>query len=873
MKLRFWRRKDRDSELDEELRGHMRLAITNLIERGDTPEHATAASRREFGNFGLVKEVTREMWGWGSLERLGQDLRYGARTLAKNSGFTLIAVLTLALGIGANTAMFSVLNAFLFRPLQYPHSERLVQLLRITTIDGQSWPGHSTADFLDQREKNSVFENMTALTFAHPAFVQQGQLAETLNALEATADFFPTFGVQPELGRVFTTEEDQPGPNLVAVISDRFWKSRFSGDPGVLGRKLQLDGESVTVIGVMPPSFEQPILWSNIDLWRPIAFTNEQRQSRGTHYLLSVARMKAGVSIAQAQENMTTLAANIRQANPSKADDTLRLQPFQQALASDVWRKVNWLTFGLACFVLLIACANLANLQLVRTAARTREHAMRAALGAGRFRLLRQSLTESLLISLLGGALSLLFAIGTVEFIDRRLFSERPGAEVPLDFRVFGFALLCSVLAGVLFGAVPAWLASRPDVNQVLKENLRGANSGSGHRLKHTLIVGEVAFALALLTGAGLFLRGIQRFSERDPGWRIDGLLLGQLSLQGDSYATAAQRAAFYHRLEPRLAALPGVEQVALSQSPPDYGFYSIDDFVIDGQPEPKPGEFISFVEPVSTGYFDTFGVPLFSGRTFTDTDTDGHPAVTIINETMAIRFWPNESAIGKRIGKRGTDRQWREVVGVVKDMGFPAHLGESQTPYQMFFPLAQASDWNNATITLRTSMPPEAMSGTLRRAVAELDANEPVNQIHTMRALVKRGLRDISLLGTLLGAFAVLGLILAAIGIYGVISYSVTERTGEIGVRMALGARKPDVLWMVMGKGTRLILMGAALGCGGSYAVSRLLAWAVPDLPTRDPAAMVAMSISLVVVALLACYLPARRATRVDPMVALRYE
>jgi putative ABC transport system permease protein len=872
MKLPFWGRRDRDNEIEEELRGHLRMSIKNRVERGETPEQATAAARREFGNVGLVKEVTREMWGWASLERLGQDLRYGVRMLAKNPGFTLIAVLTLALGIGANTAMFSVLNAYLFRPLQYPHSQRLVQLLRIT-IDGQSWPAHSTADFLDQREKNGVFENMTAFTFARPAFVQQSELPGTLSALEATADFFPTFGVQPELGRVFTTEEDQPGPNLVAVLSDRFWKSRFSGDPGILGRKLLLDGESVEVIGVMPPSFEQPILWSNIDLWRPIAFTNEQRQNRGTHYLLSVARLKPGVSITQAQENMATLAANIHQANPSKADDTLRLQLFQRALASDVWRKVVGFTFALAGFVLLIACANLANLQLVRTAARAREHAMRAALGAGRFRLLRQSLTESLLISLLGGVLSISVAMGTVEFINRRLFSERPGAQVVLDFRVLAFALICAVLTGLIFGAVPAWLASRTDVNQVLKENLRGANSTSGHRLKHILIVGEVAFALALLTGAGLFLRGIQRFAERDPGWRVDGLLLGQVHLQGESYETDAQKEAFFQRLEERLSVLPGVERVALCQSPPDSGFYSIDDFVIEGLPEPEPGQFISFVEPVSTGYFATFGVRLLSGRAFTDTDTDGGPGVVVINETMARRFWPNESAVGKRIGKRGTDRQWREVVGVVNDMGFPARLGEAQTPFQMFFPLAQAAYWNTATIALRTSVPPEVMSGTLRRAVAEIDANEPVNQIHTMRALVGRGLGDFSLLGVLLGAFATLGLILAAIGIYGVISYSVNQRTGEIGVRMALGARKPDVLRLVMGRGTGLVLTGAAIGCGGSYAVSRLLAWAVPDLPTHDPAALVVISLALILVGLVACYLPARRATQVDPMVALRYE
>jgi putative ABC transport system permease protein len=871
MKLSFWRRRDRERELEQEIRSHLHMSVTDRVERGETSEHAHAAARREFGSVGLVQEVTREVWGWASIEHLARDLRYGVRMLVRNPGFALVAVVTLTLGIGANTVMFSVLNTYLFRALPYPDSRRLVQVYR-TSIHSQSWP-HSPANFLDQREKNSVFEEMAAVNWIRPTLVQGGESAETLNGMAVSADFFPALRVQAALGRVFTAEEDQPGSNLVAVLSDRFWMGRFGGDPDIVGRTLRLDGQDVRVIGVMPPNFEQPLLWGNVDLWRPIAFTAEQRQDRDNNYLSAVARLRPGVTIQQAQESIAALADEIGQANASNKDESIRLQPLHESTADDVGRKVMWYTFGLAGFVLLIACANLANLQLVRAAARAREHAVRAALGAGRFRLLRQSLTESLLISLLGGGFSLLLAVGGVKFISRSLFGELPGARVQLDFIVFGFALLCSVLAGLIFGGVPAWLASRADVNQALKENLRGAISGSHHRLRYALITGEVAFSLVLLTGSGLFLRGVERFAHLDPGWRVDGLLTAQLNLQGDKYANTMQRGLFYKTLEERLGALPGIQTVAISGSQPVYGFNSSGGITIEGRPEPEQGQDPEcFFEPVNTRYFETMGVRLLAGRNFTEADTSDHPQVTIVNETMARLFWPNESAIGKRVGRPGNDHHWREVVGVVNDVNFPGRLDEPYTRLEMFRPLAQVpQSW--ATVELRTSAAPDAMANALRHAVAEIDPAQPVNQIRTARSLVERGLGNISLLGTLLGAFAALGLILAAVGIYGVISYTVAQRTGEIGVRMALGAATRDVLWLVMGKGTAPILTGAVLGFAGGYAVARVLAWAIPSLPTRDPIAVGLITLILVTVALVACYLPAKRASRVDPMVALRYE
>jgi putative ABC transport system permease protein len=805
-----------------------------------------------------------------------QDLRIGLRMLIKDKGFTIVAALTLALGIGANTAMFSVLNTYLFRALPYPDSERLVRVYR-TSIHSQYWP-HSPGNFFDQRAKNNVFDKMVAYTTNSPNLAEPGAPAERIRALAATSDFFPALGVQPALGRAFVPEDhessERVGAGPVVVLSDRFWLRRFGGDPNVVGRTLRLDGQDVKVIGVMPPGFDHPLLWGSVDVWRPLAFNAEGRVNRDNNWLRSFARLKPGVSIEQADQAMKALAAAITQETSENQNESLRLEPLYLSMTDDIGRKIMWFALGLAGFVLLIGCANLANLQLARTAARAREFAVRAALGSGRFRLLRQSLVESLIIALIGGALSLLLAMWGVGFISRRLFTDLPGAKVSLDFGVFGFALLCSVMTGLIFGLVPAWLASRADVNQVLRENARGSSAGRSHqRLRSALIVGEVAFALVLLTGAGLFLRGLQRFTNIDPGWSVDGLVTAEIGLPNAKYKNDDQRKAFYQRLEERLASLPGVERVALANSQPVWGYYSSGSVAIEGRPDPPPGQFPEcLMEQVSLRYFDTLGLRLLSGRAFNSADLTG-AKVVIINETMARRFWPNETPIGKRIGSSDPkDRNWREIIGVVNEVGYPGTLSEPYTRLQAFYPMAQ-NVWDGVNIFLRSSTTANALTGAIRGAVAELDPDVPTNQILSARALVDRGMGSVSLLGYLLGAFAALGLALAAIGIYGVISYSIVQRTGEIGIRMALGAQTLDVLRLVLGKGSRLILIGALIGFGGAYAVARFLASAIPTLPTRDPAAMAVIALTLVAVALAACYLPARRATKVDPMVALRHD
>ncbi|HET6851410.1 MAG TPA: ABC transporter permease [Pyrinomonadaceae bacterium] len=803
---------------------------------------------------------------------VSQDVRYSLRMLMKHKGFTVVAALTLALGIGVNTAMFSVLNTFLFRSLPYPQSERLIRVWR-TSPHSQNWP-HSPANFFDQHDQNTVFEKLAAFNFTSRNLTEQGHTAERLLSLAATADFFPLMEVAPAHGRVFKPEEFEPGADNVIVLTDRFWTRRFGSDPNIVGSKIQLDGKTVEVVGVMPPGFDHPLLWGPFDIYQPLAFTKEEKATRGSNFLSEAGRLKPGVTIQQAEQSMIALAANIGKQNSSNEGDSVRLEPLQRSMSDSIGRTVMWFTFGLAGFVLLIACANIANLQLVRTAARSREMAVRAALGAGRMRLLRQSLTESIVVALIGGAISLVIALIGVRFISNRLFTDLPGASVQLDYKVFGFALLVSVLTGVVFGTVPAWLASRADVNQALRENSRGSTAGrSQHRLRHLLIVGEVAFAMVLLAAAGLFLRGLQRFINADPGWRVDGLVTAQMTLRGDKYKEAKQRVAFLNELENRLSTLPGVEHVAISGSHPVFGFNSSSSFVVEGRPEPPPEQQPEmFYEPASIHYFETIGAHLKQGRTFNTSDVADHPQVIVINETTARTFWPNESPLGKRVSNSGLKKEYFQIVGVVNDIAFPGDLGEPYTRYQAFVPTAQAAP-DYLMLLLRTSSSSEAIANSLRSAVAGLDPNLPVYRIRTARAAVDQGLGSISLLGSLLGAFATVGVLLAAIGIYGVVSYTVVQRTGELGIRMALGAQTRDVLWLVLAKGGVLVLIGTLLGLAGAYGVSRLLISLIPSLPTRDPLTLALTGVALAVVALLACYIPARRATRVDPLVALRSE
>jgi putative ABC transport system permease protein len=798
-------------------------------------------------------------------------MRHAFRSLLKSPGFTAIALLTLALGIGMNTSMFSVLNALLLRTLPYPEPDRLVRVFR-TDPHSQTLP-HSPANFFDYAEQQKSFTAIAALSWSNFTLAEPGQPALRLLGLEVMGDFFKVLGVSPALGRVFDTDHNQPGRNDVVVLSDSFWRERLAADPNIVGRQLRLDDELVTVIGVMPAGFDDRLLWNEPVLWRPIAFTPEQRETRGRNWLHVIARLSPDVSLAQAQQAMSALAAGLARDHPlSNAHNDLRLVSLARSGQNDTSRLLSFFAMGLAACVLLIACANLANLQFARNAARRREQAVRAALGASRLRLLRESLTESLLLSLMGGALGLLVAAWTNEALGRSLsLAGQTGFAFPIDWRVLGFAMAIAAITGIAFGLLPAWIASRTEVNEALKDGSRGATSGANQRLRHLLIVSEFALALVLLAGAGFFLRGIERLLARDHGWQTSQLLTANVSLSPGKYADDAARISFYGRLQTRLAQLPGVERAALSSSVPFAEFSGGQRFVVEGQSPPaigtEPTRLVNFVDP---GFFDTLGIALIEGRSFVANDLQG-PMRTIINEAMAHHFWPGESAVGKRI-RHPADNEWQEIVGVVRDVSFPTRLDAARTRFQAYRLLARETR-RDLVITLRAAASPEALTETLRRAVAEIDPEQAVQDIRAADRVIERGLANFTVIGRLLVGFAALGLLLAALGLYGVIAGAVVQRTPEIGIRMALGAQIRDVLRLVLGQGLRLALLGVALGLFGAFAVARLLGSMVPALPAPEPVVAALVTATLLAVALLAIWVPARRATKVDPLTALRAE
>ncbi len=791
------------------------------------------------------------------------ELRHAFRLLMKSPGFTVVAVLTLALGIGVNTSMFTAFQAVLMRTLPYPEGDELVQVFGTSprsTRESQSVP-----NFLDQRARNGALKFMAAFTGKPFNLAEAGQPAERVEGLQVSADFFPLLGVPPLLGRHFTAEEDQPGRNNVVILDHDFWLRHFAADSNIVGRTLRLDGETVTVVGVMPERFRDIMLAGPVSLWRPIAFTDEQKTQRGHQFLKAIARIKPGTTLAEAQASTDVVAAALSQDFPD-TNTTLgqRLVPLSGSSLPTEGRIVVWSLMALAGFVLLIACANLANLQFARTANRVREFAIRSALGASRTVLIRQLLTENLLVAAFGGILGVLLAGWGNEILSRQfVFSGQRLLMLPLDLKVLGFAVVVSTLAGVAFGLLPALLASRTDINEALKQGSRGTTADrSHHRWQHSLIVAEVAMALVLLTGAGLVGNGLSGFSNIDPGWRVDGMSLGYVTLPESRYGTSDAQRTFADRVLEKLAALPGAENVSVGWTFPVRQFNVTSGFNIESQAEPPKGHApIRFVNGISPGYFATLGMRLISGRDFTSNDTANQPPVVIINDTMARTFWPGESPLGKRI-------DGEEIVGVVNDVRFPANPGEWKSPYQTYRPFAQAPR-NWLAIAVRGNVSGE----TLRKTVASIDPDQPVGEAGTARMAVASSMENWQFGGHILNCFAALGISLAALGIYGVISGFVARRTGEIGLRMALGAQIQDVLRLVFGMGLRLSLIGTLIGLLGAFGLAKLLASVLPGLPVSNPLVVLALAAVLIGITLLACWIPARRAARIDPLVALRSE
>ena len=854
-----------DQDLDDELAFHVAMQARENEQRGMSAIEARRRARLALGGVEQVKERSRALRPLRWARDVMQDARYGLRSLSKTPRFTIAAVVTVVLGVGANATIFSVLNPLLFKPLPYRDPARIVSVFR-TSPQSQRWP-FSIANYLDQRDRNRVFEHLAAMTWADASLVEPNQPAERVYSIRASGNYFAMLGVPAVVGRTFTDADDRAGAEPVIVLSHRFWQHRFGGDPGVVGRALRVDGRTVTVIGVMPDEFEAPLFWGNVDIWRPFAYSAEQLRDRENNFLLEFARLKPGVSIAQADGAMKAIVKQIIGEHPElDAREGARVAPL--SVADPTTRRISGFAFGLTFFVLLIACVNLANLQLARTTSRAREFAIRGAIGGGTSRLLRQSLTESLLLSLIGGTLAIPVSLWCTQWIAAMQFGDLEGVQATMDPVSLAFAFGCAVVTGIVFGAVPAWLAARTDINGVLQQHPRSSTSGTSRRFRHALIVAEIAFALVTLAGAASFIRGLQLIGGLDTGWQADDVAMARISVISAAYAEPTPRLDFFERLHDRAAALPGVASVTIaSSSAPVRPFNSNSTFQAEGLAD----TFLAFDERVTPDYFDTLAIPLRRGRQFARDDREGRPLVAIVNESMAKAIWPGHDPIGRRIAFEEPTPIWVEVIGVVGDIRFPSSP-TIDTPFQIYLPLAQRPP-AVASIILRTSGGLDGIAGNLKRIVAELDRDVAVVGLTTARAAAAQRTSHLRLLANALGAFAALGLVLAALGIFGVVSYSTSQRAGEIGMRMALGARQSNVLWLVLRQGLVLTIAGAITGVAGGFGVSRVLAALVPHLPSPEGLLVAGVAALMVLVALVAMYIPAWRATRISPMLALRHE
>ncbi len=803
------------------------------------------------------------------------DLRFAFRQLLKNPGFTAVVVLTLALGIGVNTTLFSALNKLLFRVVPFTEADRLVRIYRVWQRDDRS--PHAVANTLDYQAQNQVFDRMAAFFWSSVILAAPGEPAERVPGLAVTGEFFDVFGVPAELGRTLRPSDDQPGSERALVISHGLWQRRFGGDTNILGRTIRVDGRPATVVGVMPAVFELRRLWGPIEAWTAAAFGAEEKRDRSHRYVAAIARLKPGVPLRQAQADLGAIAGRLAQQYPKENEgDGVRVMSLADSSADPMIWSVCYFLLATAGSVLLIACVNVANLHLARNTARQREMAIRSALGAGRLRVIRQLLTESLLLAALGGGLGLLLALWGNQLLGARItLGDLAGIRIPMDRAVLAYTAGVSVLTGLLFGLMPAWQAARPDLSCALKEGGRGASEGRAHhRWRSLLVVAEVALALVLLAGAGLFLRALGSFLQLDPGFRTERLLTFQLGLPEAKYPNAEQRVAFYRQAFERLAALPGVQGVGAVTSLPLLGTGPYGSFSLEGRPQPASGQLpVANWDMVNPRFFSTLGLAVKQGRILTEADHENAPPVAVINETMARRFWPGESPVGRRIS-RGDPvlNDWVEIVGVVSDIRYPADYARSETRPQVYESLWQRPRGATAVI-LRTTPNPESVAEPVRRAVAGIDSDLPVSDLVTFENAVERELANLQLSAHLLGGFAVLGLLLASIGIYGVVSYSVAQRTNELGIRLALGAQPADVLRLVVRQNMKLVLAGTAVGLLGALLLSLAIRRLLYGISATDPTTFTLVLTVLVGAALLACYVPARRAAKVDPMEALRCE
>lgn len=806
------------------------------------------------------------------MENLLSDTRYAVRNLLRRPGFTLIAVVTLALGIGANTTIFSAINALILKPLPIPELDRIVAVWDKLPSRGVMHNEVTFANYLDLRNQNQTFEQLALYRWWSPNLTGV-EPPERLQGFLVTANFFDALGMKPIMGRNFTEEENQPGKDAVAIITHSLWQRRFGADPEILNKTVTINTVARKVIGVMPENFDFP---KGAEMYAPIAMTPELMKSRGNHAYYIIGRLKQGTRIESAQAEIDNIMARLEQQYP---ETNTGWSATAFPLVADTVRQYDtalWVMMGAVGFVLLIACANVANLMLARATGQQREIAVRTALGASRWRIVRQLLTESVIVALIGGALGVLVGFWGIA----ALRAANPGDaakfvagwyQLGINPQVLLFTLGLSVLSGVVFGLAPAWQTSKPNLNSSLKEGSRQA-SGTSHRLRSSLVVFEVALSLVLLVGAGLLTRSFLSLLKTNPGFNSDNVLTMSLVLPSLKYKEQPQLAAFYNDLVQRAKNYPGVESAAIVNYLPLGGANSSDAYLVEGEPEPQPGqENDGRYRVASPDYFHTMGVSVIRGRGFTDLDKAGTTPVVVVNETLARRHWPGQEAIGKRIRFYGPLDQapWMEVVGVIADVKHDLTI-----PVEPEYYLPHAQDpWNAMILVAKTSVDPASLAGALRQQVWSIDKDQPVFDVRTMAEVKSGSVALYSLSSVMLGIFAVVAMVLAAIGIYGVMAFAVTQRTQEIGIRMALGARTVDVLQLVVKHGMNLALLGIVIGLAGSWALTRFIAKLLVGVQPTDLLTFSVVSLCLLVAAFIACYLPARRATKVDPLVALRYE
>ena len=814
---------------------------------------------------------------------LVQDVRYGLRVLRKSPGFAAVAVIVLGLGIGANTAIFSVVNAVLLRPLPYREPSRLMQLWHVPppkNFPGMTMFSVSPANYLDWERQNDVFQSMAIYGF-RSFNITGSEQPQALQASAVSHDFYSTLGVHPMLGRTFTADEQQPGRSHVVILGYALWKSSFGGNPHIVGSSISLDDQPYTVVGVMPPNFKFPD-WAQ--LWTPLGWTDQERAVRGNHNYMVIARLKPGTAMQQAQAEMNIISARLQQQYP--ADDAgwgAVIVPLHEQLVGDV-RPALLVLLGAVAFVLLIACANVANLVLAKTVSRRKELAIRAALGASRARILSQVLAETVLLALAGGALGLLLAHFGVRLIVAFLAGQLPrAAEITLDGWVLAFTLGVSVLAGIIAGLAPAWRFTKNDfdVHEALKQAAsRTETESRGARTRSALVVSEVALSLVLLVGAGLMIRSLWALRSTNPGFDPRNVLTMVLPTSATRYPTLQQNIAFWDRVLPRVRALPGVVHAGATDSLPLSGEGSTQPVTVEGRPvlpmaeQPEVG-----VRVFTPGYLEAMRVPLRRGRMLNDGDVAGRPPVTVISAAMARQFWPHEDPIGKHLTLTFSPGIAHEVVGVVGDVKMDA-LDASATQSMIYVPLAQMTlppgeVWHGFAISLvvRTATAPSSTAAAIKNAVHQVDSAQPVMQVETMEDMVADSISQQRFTMLLLAAFAGLALLLAAVGIYSVLSYSVRRRVREIGIRMALGAQIADVLRLVVMEGMKPTLLGLAIGLAGALALGRVVSKLIYGVSAADPATFAAVSALLATVALAASIIPAYRATRVEPVKTLREE